>query len=303
MRSVRATAFLLVLMILVPLTAVGREIEDAMGTVQVPEAPARVVALTNEATEALLALGITPVGAVRSWHGDPWYDHIAGRMEGVPVVGTEHALNLEMIAALQPDLIIGNKHRQAEFHDHLSAIAPTVFSATLLGRWAENLRLYAEAVGRQDQGADLLAAFDDRIRTISAGLGDRLQERISLVRFMPGHARIYYRDTFAGGILDTLGFARPASQDRMAFADQVTKERIPEMDGDRLFYFVFETGDGEGRGAEQDWMDEPLWERLDVVRAGRVHRVSDVTWNSAGGILAAHLMLDDIETIYGLASQ
>ena len=36
----------------------------------------RVVILTNEGTEALLALGVKPVGAVQSWLGDPWYDHI-----------------------------------------------------------------------------------------------------------------------------------------------------------------------------------------------------------------------------------
>ncbi|HZH28739.1 MAG TPA: hypothetical protein VEY95_16325 [Azospirillaceae bacterium] len=32
-------------------------------------------------------------------------------------------------------------------------------------------------------------------------LGDRKRERISLVRFMPGGARIHHKDTFAGVIL------------------------------------------------------------------------------------------------------
>jgi len=39
--------------------------------------------------------------------GDPWYDHINDLMEDVKVVGTESDINLEAIAALQPDLIIG----------------------------------------------------------------------------------------------------------------------------------------------------------------------------------------------------
>ena len=33
----------------------------------------RVVILSNEGTEALLELGVNPVGAVQSWIGDPWY--------------------------------------------------------------------------------------------------------------------------------------------------------------------------------------------------------------------------------------
>ena len=78
----------------------------------------------------LLALGVTPVGAVQSWTGDPWYDHIADEMKDVEVVGLESEVNLEAIAALQPDLIIGNKMRQEDIYEQLNAIAPTVFAET-----------------------------------------------------------------------------------------------------------------------------------------------------------------------------
>ncbi|UXN73978.1 hypothetical protein N8D56_01040 [Devosia sp. A8/3-2] len=46
--------------------AMAREITHAMGTTEVPDSPQRIVILTNEGTEALLAVGIKPVGAVRS---------------------------------------------------------------------------------------------------------------------------------------------------------------------------------------------------------------------------------------------
>lgn len=280
--------------------AVARDVAHAMGTTDVPEDPQRVVVLTNEGTEALLALGVVPVGAVRSWLGDPWYAHIAEDMEGVTVLGTESAPNLELIAALRPDLIIGNKLRQEEIYPQLAAIAPTVLSETLRGAWQENFALYAEALGREAEGEAVLDAFAARTASIGERLGDRTSEEISLVRFMPQATRIYYTDTFAGIILDQIGFARPPAQDRRAFAEQVTKERIPEMEGDRLFTFVYETGEGDALAAEADWMDEPLWQALDVVEAGRVHRVDDAVWNTAGGVIAANRMLDDLEAIYGL---
>ena len=53
-------------------------VEHAMGSTTLEKAPEKVVILTNEGTEALLALGVTPVGAVQSWTGDPWYNHISG---------------------------------------------------------------------------------------------------------------------------------------------------------------------------------------------------------------------------------
>ncbi|MBK1792893.1 iron-siderophore ABC transporter substrate-binding protein [Devosia sp. WQ 349] len=281
-------------------SAGAREVTHSMGTTDVPDAPQRVVVLTNEGTEALLAVGITPVGAVRSWLGDPWYDHIADQMADVTVLGEESAINLELLAALEPDLIIGTKIRHEQIYEQLSAIAPTVISERLRGDWKINMELYAEAVGKSAEAEAAFAAYDARIAATSAALGDAKAEEISLVRFMAGRTRIYLNDTFAGNILSQIGFARPANQDRDEFADEVTKERIPEFQGDRLFYFIYETGDGAADTAAAEWMADPLWAALPVVAAGKAQGVSDATWNTAGGILAANVMLDDIEAIYGL---
>ncbi len=281
--------------------ATAGEITHAMGTTEVPDAPQRVVVLTNEGTEALLAVGIKPIGAVRSWLGDPWYAHIASKMEGVEVVGEESAVNLEVIAALEPDLIIGNKVRQEKIYDQLSAIAPTVMSERLRGDWRPNFELYTAAAGKAAEGKAALAAFDDRVAALKTALGDKTGEQVSLVRFMANLTRIYYNDTFAGGILQQLGFKRPATQDKPEFADDVTKERIPEMEGDRLFYFVYETGDGGADKQAQEWTGEALWNNLNVVKAGKVHAVGDAVWNTAGGILAANALLDDIARVYEVA--
>jgi iron complex transport system substrate-binding protein len=271
-----------------------------MGTTEVPDAPRRVVILTNEGTEALLALGVTPAGAVRSWLGNPWYDHIADRLADVVVVGEESAVNLELLAALEPDLILGNKQRQEGIYAQLSAIAPTVLTERLRGDWRINYTVYAEALGLAEQGASVLAAYDARVAALSKALGENLKEEISLARFMAGQTRIYYKDTFAGLTLDQLGFRRPAAQDKPSFADPITKERIPDLEGDRLFYFTYETGNGDASSQAKDWLSDPLWLSLAVVKAGKAHEVSDAIWNTAGGIIAANLLLDDIAAIYGV---
>ncbi|HEY4199546.1 MAG TPA: iron-siderophore ABC transporter substrate-binding protein [Devosiaceae bacterium] len=286
------------LMSLSPASAL--EVTHAMGKTEVPDAPQRVVILTNEGTEALLALGIKPVGAVKSWLGDPWYKHIAGQMTDVTVVGEESAINLEAIAALQPDLIIGNKTRQEKIYDQLSAIAPTVFAERLRGDWRVNFALYAEALNKKAEGDALLAHFDGRVKALSEALGDNKNQQISLVRFMTGKTRIYYNDTFAGIILKEIGFKRPPVQDKPTFADDVTKERIPEMDGDRLFYFTYEIGDGGAAKQADEWTKEALWQNLPVVKAGKAEAVDDAVWNTAGGYIAANLLLDDIARAYGV---
>ena len=287
---------------LLAMPAMAREITHAMGITEVLDHPQRIVVLTNEGTEALLAVGITPVGAVRSWLGDPWYGHIAAQMTGVTVVGEESAVNLEAIAALEPDLIVGNKTRQEKIYDQLSAIAPTVMSERLRGDWKINMALYTDAAGKGAEGQAALAALGARRDNKAAAAGPALKERISLGRFMASLTRIYYKDTFAGLILGEIGFARPPVQDKDEFADDVGKERIPDFNGDRLFYFVYETGDGAAAAQASDWTSDPLWQNLPVVKAGKAHAVDDAVWNTAGGIIAANLLLDDLEKIYGLAS-
>ena len=291
-----ATSAFLVL----PLQA--REITHAMGVTEVPDNPQRIVMLTNEGTEALLYLGVTPVGAVQSWDGDPWYDHIADRLADTEPLGTELAVNLEILASLEPDLILGTKVRQEAIYPQLSAIAPTVMSETIGGEWQENLKFYADVVGKTAEGEAALAAFEARTSAIGQALGEAVEEEISLVRFSPNRTRIYYKDTFGGLILDQIGFARPPAQDREEFAEEVTKERIPEMEGDRIFYFSSDLKESEAEENLSDWLSDPLWLALEGVKSGKAQRVSEIIWNTAGGIYAAHLMLDDIEAIYGLPS-
>ncbi|WP_059172185.1 ABC transporter substrate-binding protein [Bacillus sp. FJAT-27445] len=274
-------------------------VEHAMGTTTLKKAPERVVILTNEGTEALLALGVKPVGAVQSWTGDPWYEHIKDDMKDAKVVGVESQVNVEAIAALKPDLIIGNKMRQEEIYEQLSAIAPTVFAETLRGDWKQNFELYAKAVNKEEKGKEVLANYDKRIEDLKGTLGDKLNMKVSMVRFMAGDVRIYHKDTFSGVILNELGFARPESQDVDDFAEKnVTKERIPAMDGDVLFYFTYEEGDGKASQVEKQWIEDPLFKNLEVSKKGNVHQVSDTIWNTAGGVIAANLMLDDIEKIF-----
>lgn len=271
-------------------------VQHAMGETTLEKTPERVVILTNEGTEALLAMGVKPVGAVQSWTGDPWYDHISKEMKDVQVVGVESQVNVEAIAALKPDLIIGNKMRQENIYEQLNAIAPTIFAETLRGDWQENFKLYAKAINKDEKGQEVLTQYEDKIAELKETLSDKLTMEVSMVRFMAGDVRIYHKDTFSGVILEQLGFARPESQNVNDFAEKnATKERMPAMDGDVLFYFTYETGEGEASKLEKDWIEDPLFKNLEVSKKGNVFKVDDTVWNTAGGVIAANLMLDDLE--------
>ncbi|MDM5153781.1 iron-siderophore ABC transporter substrate-binding protein [Bacillus sp. DX1.1] len=281
-------------------------VKHAMGETKITKTPKRVVVLTNEGTEAILSMGVKPVGAVKSWLGNPWYDHIESDMKGVEVVGVEHEVNLEKIASLKPDLIIGNKVRQEKVYDKLSAIAPTVFSDTLSGDWKENFKLYAKALNREEEGNKVLSKFDAHLEDIKQKLGDKVNQEVSVVRFMAGTSRIYYTDSFSGVIFDQLGFKRVKQQKELFTANSkfgnlaidVGKEMIPKMDGDVLFYFTYAPeNDQKALDRAKEMTSDPLWKNLNAVKNGNAYEVSDAVWNTAGGVIAANKMLDELEKI------
>lgn len=291
-------AALLALIVSLPVEA--REVTHAMGVTTVPDEPVRVAILTNEGTEALLHLGVVPVGAAQSWEGHPFYDHIASQLAETTSLGTETAINLEVLAALEPDLIIGTKVRQEKIYEQLSAIAPTVMSDTIGSAWLDNYSFYGRVLGLEEEAAAGVAALKARAEQLGKAIGPALSEKISLVRFAPGRTRIYSDHSFPGVVLDLVGFARPASQRSQETFVEIGRERIPEMAGDRIFFFAPDADPQESVANLGDWLNDPLWLGLQAVQNGKAQRVTELYWNLGGGIFCAEMMLDELAGIYGV---
>lgn len=168
-------------------------VKHAMGETTVNGTPKKVVVLTNEGAEALLAVGVTPVGTTKPRAGDEWYPHVAKELKNTEVVGTERDINLEAVMKLKPDLIIGNKMRHEKIYDQLKEIAPTVYAETLRGDWKENFTLYTKAVNKEKEGQKALDDYKKRIEGMKEKLGDKLNSKVSIIRFVPGDVRIYQK--------------------------------------------------------------------------------------------------------------
>lgn len=297
MKKFLSTLFALAMALPMVATANAYTVEHVMGKTQV-KSTARVVVLTNEGTEGVLALGIKPVGAANSWIGDPWYPHLMDKLAGVKPVGKENKIDVEAVASLEPTLIIANKLRQGKIADQLNAIAPTVWVETLKGQWQNNLKFYAKALQLENKHSQIMHNYYAKANKIKdAGVS----EMVSIVRFLPNHARIYQIDSFSGVVLKDAGFKRAKNALEPGFTIKITnKERIPEMNADRIFFFTYDSGDGKGLAFEKEWMGTSLWKNLDAVKKGNVHRVNDVFWNTSGGVISANKMLDDLIKFYNI---
>lgn len=276
--------------------AFPRTIEHAMGTTEIPTQPERVVVLDTGELDSAMALGVVPVGAVQAPVEDGFLDYLKDGLDDTQLVGTISEVNLEAVAALRPDLILSSKTRHEDIYAELSAVAPTVFTEAVGVVWKENLVVHAEALGLEDEAAELMADYDAR----TAELTERLTtERgslpsISMVRFLPGETRLYQKASFIGTILDDVGLPRPASQDVDDFALEISTELISEADADIILTTHYGPADAT---TKSEITGNAVWDSLGAVQRGDVHEVPDDHWMLGIGIRAANLVLDDLDAL------
>lgn len=280
----------------------ARSVEHALGEVRITGQPQRIVTLYQGATDTALALGLEPVGMVESWLERPMYRYLRDELPAeVRFLGLETQPDLEAVAGLAPELIVGARYRHAAVYPLLSRIAPTVIADTAHDVEAM-LELMGEATGRDAEAQALLADWRARVADFrcraEARLGDAWPQRVSVVNFRGDHVRLYY-DGFARSVLDQLGFLRPAGQQGSGWGIKlVSRETLPALDADAIF--VFMRDDAAVAELHREWTAHPLWRRLEAVQRERVYYVDPVIWNMGAGILAAHRLLDELYDHYEL---
>jgi len=214
---------------------------------------------------------------------------------GITVIGGFEAPNLEAIAQLKPDLIIGDAYFQEARADLLNAIAPTVLIST--PDWKAWITTIAEAAGVPERAAEGFAEYDARV----AELGARLRPvELSFIRAVPGSFQLYRAAPNAYApiaVLSEVGVQRPAFEtgtDDNSF-ERLDWEGVTNLTGDVLFYVIGGANDDEQSSLADEVTNNPIWQQLPAVQAGQAYRVDAEHWMSFGGLRSAHAVLDDIE--------
>lgn len=271
------------------------------GTTEIPAAPQRVVALDNSLVAAVAGLGVDVVGYTLDQPKLPAYLQAPETADGVSV-GVLASPSLEQIAALKPDLIVSSSVRHDELYEQLAQIAPTVFTETTGPTWKENIRLVAQALGKQSEAEAQLAAYEQRAAAIGAEINAKAgNPTISLVRFVAPSkpARLYGNASFPGIVLKDAGLARPAIQDIDDFMVEISAEELTKADGDQIFYTDPSLDEYPGDSSMATFTASALWPAL----TGTKHAISDDRWYPSVGVQGAHLILDDLATAFAVDPQ
>lgn len=259
-------------------------VEHSLGSTVIEREPTRVVTLGTSGVDAVLALGVTPVG-IHSLYGfergvGPWAEQALG--SATPTVTGGRELNFEAIAAMQPDLIlnVGSSGEQAEY-DTLSRIAPTVglpvgaepYSPT----WQQSTRLIAQSLGRVDAGEKLVAdteAYLARVASDNPAFGGKT---ITYLDVLSGEVYVGGTEATVVTTMRELGFRDTPYVEALPVEEtqqQVSAELMPQIDADVVLLYGF------GASEQEVLAGNAGLANLGSVKDGRAYFLPDLALSS-----------------------
>ncbi|MEM7125953.1 MAG: iron-siderophore ABC transporter substrate-binding protein [Chloroflexota bacterium] len=276
------------------------ESETIVSSVCVPETAKRIVTLEPfYSLQMSLELGLPIIasGTYAEEGGFPeaWSEE---ELAGIESIGQFEAPNLESIANIEPDLIIGDAWFQGENYDLLSKIAPTVLIES--ANWKAWFHDIAGAAGVPEQAGELFTEYNARVAEVNEKIRD---VEVSFVRVVPGGFQLYRSAPNAYApiaIMTETGVVRTEFEtgtDDSSW-ERLDWEGITNLTGDVLIYVMGGADDDEGANAlEAEVTENPIWQTLPAAQAGEAHRVNAQHWMSFGGMRSAYSVLDDIEAL------
>lgn len=281
--------------------AATRTITDAKDrAVEIPSQPLRIVTLTEVDLDSALALGIKPVGSVNGRGQADLPAYLGDKAAGIVSVGTLAEPSLEAVVALNPDLILaGSLIEQIEaLLPQLSEIAPVVATYKPTDNWQSAFQSIATILNQEIAAQTFLAGYEARTAAIKALLPADQPNEANVARWMPQGPVIMMPSIFSSLVLADVGITRPAAIAEMAgshgaHTDPLSLESLDLLESDWLFLGALNP---EGASALQAALENPLFQKLNVVQNGHVVSVDGAVWTSVGGPLAALVVLDDVET-------
>jgi iron complex transport system substrate-binding protein len=229
----------------------------------------RVAVLDWALMETMLAVGATPLAVVAA---DDWNrEGLGARLPaGVADLGLSPEINFELLASLQPELIVMSPF-VAQLKPVLQRIAPvwevSVFEAAgrPLAHQFELTRRIGDRLGRGRETDAYLAMATQRFAEYRERLGARKIGPVLLVNFVDArHVRVYGGNGLYQNVLEMLGLvnAWKGQTNYWGYATVGVEQLATKED---LHLIAFEPVPPDARPTLQR---SPLWAELPFIRAG-----------------------------------
>ncbi|WP_209124659.1 Fe(3+) dicitrate ABC transporter substrate-binding protein [Alkalihalobacillus sp. BA299] len=276
----------------------SRVITHELGETEITGTPQRVVVLEFSFVDALASLGISPVGIADDGDSDRIIGPIAEEIGDYTSAGARKEPSLEIIASLQPDLIIADLKRHKDSYEEFKKIAPTIVLSSLSANYEENIEAFpviAEALGETEKANERMAKHEETLAELKSNVPeDESRTFLPAVVTETGfHA--HSSTSYTGSLLETLGLTNAIQGSGVEDAtNKIDLETLVEHNPDILFLMT-----SGGETIVTEWEKNPLWQEISAVKNGQVYEVDQNEWSRFRGLIAAELIVKDtIEHLY-----
>jgi iron complex transport system substrate-binding protein len=272
-----------------------RTVGHYLGHTVLAKRPLRVAVLSTGQNDGLLTLGLVPVGTTRDDQGRLYADYLTqgfpnhqAEMRRTQDLGVRSAPDLEVLAALQPDLILANKTLLTpQIHALYQQIAPTVVTRGYGVNWKIDFLLLADALGQTGAARAWLAKYHQDASALAGQWKPTKAPSVSFVQANAARNRTMGVLSFTGSIAEDAGLQRPPAQRFAGNSQDISNELLDQADADWIFYGAREKSLSSLTGS-------PLWPRLRGVAQKHAVRVDLDPFYLNAGPLAARTVLDTL---------
>ncbi|GAA1888617.1 siderophore ABC transporter substrate-binding protein CdtB [Asanoa iriomotensis] len=268
-------------------------VKDSRGKeITLPRPATRVVSLEWGETEILTSLGVTPVGNADN-KGYAVWNTAAPLSASVKDVGTRGEPSVDSVVALQPDLVVMEAERGAPIVAQLEKYVPVLVTigsdaSRNLDRLRDDVTMIATAVGKQSEGAALLADLDARIASAKTELASAgaAGKQFAMADGWKEGSTVSVRMFGKGALVSDLGTAIGLTNAWTTAGDpawglgQTDVEGVKALDGKDVRFF-YNASDGVDVFAD-GLRGNAIWDALSFVKDGKVSKLPAGIWTFGG---------------------
>lgn len=285
--------------------AATKTVQTAFGDVTIPTKPTKPLALEGGAGP-LLSAGITPIATADGKFADSFTKAEYAKISDLPIILGPDGLEMEKIAELKPDLMIGfvrggkpgeplSAEKKAEF-EKLNKIAPTVLLRTDGAAKVKDVAFeLSKILGAEDTAKTAKAAYTKKAADLKTKHADVLTRKKFAAVDAYKDVSVYSPSSWLGGVLTDVGVQMiPLAADvKDANAAFISFEELGKLKAADVILHEQTLAGEPGPGAA-DLATKPLWKELPAVKANQAHGVQ---YFFADRYETATLVLDQLDEI------
>tara|TARA_R110002020_G_scaffold114378_2_gene263030 strand:- start:2612 stop:3532 length:921 start_codon:yes stop_codon:yes gene_type:complete len=287
-------------LMLATMPAQAIDITHDLGTTTVPDAPQRIVVLEYSFVDSLAAVGVAPVGIADDDRREsiiPTYTAVIG--DDWTSVGTRKSPSLEVIASLQPDLIIADTSRHEAIYGALSEIAPTIAFDSLTGTYQTAMdaaQTIADAIGKGPEMAERLKTHAATMEAFKAEIGDVSGWSAQFIIDNGEAIFLHSPVSYNGSLLNWFGFTNNMpTPDGHSYEEAIVQTSLEQLS--EINPQIIIRGKYADNALTDSWIGQPVYDAIAAVKAGNVFDVTAHEWSRLRGVLASEKSAADLVEI------